>query len=272
MMHYFDVYSRRYARFESLRHAAGLVHAFSTRPDDVSARRDERQAERAARRRQMAADLGFDAERLCYCVQVHETRLAVIDRVAAGGPLEGVDAVVTALPGVPLMTFSADCPLILAYDPRRRVVGVAHASWRCTVALTTQRLIQIMQQKWECEPGDIMAGIGPSAGPCCYEVQQDVFDAAADLPDRAAAFQFREVAVQSDVTRRMFFDLWTANEQLLVSAGLRRENIEQSGICTMCGIDAHTGKRIGGGGPPPFYSFRREKAGCGHFGLMAGLA
>lgn len=250
MLEFFSIENCRYAQFTRLAREPGLAHAFSTRPQDVSARRDGRQAERGARRAQMAMDLGFDPQRLCYCVQVHETRLAVIDRLAAGGPLEGIDAAVTNIRGVPLMTFSADCPLILAYDPVRKVVGVAHASWRCTTALTTRRLIQIMCRKCDCRPGDILAGVGPSAGPCCYEVKQDVWDAAEDLPDRDSAFQQRE--------GRLYFDLWRANESLLLSAGVGRENIEIAGECTMCRNDV-------------YYSFRKEKAGCGHFGLMAGL-
>lgn len=242
---------RRYAQFERLADVGGLVHAFSTRPDDVSARTDARSAERDARRRQMAADLGFDAARLCYCVQAHRTELAIIDAPAPGRRLEDYDAVITDQPSVPIMTFSADCPLILAFDPLRRVVGLVHASWRCTCAFATRQLIETMQRRMACDPLRILAGIGPSAGPGQYEVKKDVFDAAVDLPQRARFFIRRG--------ERMFFDLWAANRAQLEAAGLRGENIETAGICTMTDTEL-------------FYSFRREGAGCGHFGLMAGMA
>lgn len=245
-----QIAGRRYAQFDRLLDVPGLVHAFSTRPDDVSARTDGRSTERDARRRRMASDLGFDADKLCYCVQAHRTELAIIDAPAAGRRMEDFDAVVTDQPGVPIMTFSADCPLILAFDPLRRVVGLVHASWRCTCAFATRQLIDTMRQRFGCDPGRMLAGIGPSAGPEQYEVKQDVFDAAVDLPGREQLFIRRG--------ERMYFDLWAANRAQLENSGVRGENIETAGICTMTDTEL-------------FYSFRREGAGCGHFGLMAGL-
>jgi len=249
-MHVFHVGDRRYAQFHGLRHAAGLVHAFCTRPADVSPRADGDAEIRAARRRQMARDLGLDPDRLVYCQQVHQTRIAVIGDLTMCGPLDACDGVATALPGVPLMTFSADCPLVLVHDPGRRVLGLAHASWRCTVAVLTRRLVEVMHAQFGCQPADLEAGIGPGAGPCCYEVQRDVYEAAADLPQREGVFVRRD--------GRLYFDLWRANHEQLTAAGIRPQNIEVAGVCTMCGDDA-------------FYSFRREGAGCGHFGLLAAL-
>lgn len=249
-MEFFELHDRRYARFDRLGREADLVHAFSTRPQDVSARRDSRQAERAATRARMARDLGLNPENLCYCVQAHDTRLAIIETIRQGGPFEDIDALATALPSTPLMTFSADCPLVLAYDPTRHALGMVHASWRCTVAEATHRLIQVMCQKLGCRAANILAGIGPSAGPCCYQVKDDVFEAAAELPDRDQFFAHRD--------GRMFFDLWQANRAQLMLAGVLPEHIETAGICTMCRTDT-------------FFSFRREGPGCGHFGLMAGL-
>jgi copper oxidase (laccase) domain-containing protein len=81
-------------------------------------------------------------------------------------------------------------------------------------------------------------------------VQDDVYQAAAELPSRASLFVRRE--------GRLCFDLWQANRVLLCAAGLAAENIETAGLCTMCHSDE-------------WYSSRREGPGCGHFGLMAAL-
>lgn len=242
---------RRYAQFERLSAEPDLIHAFSTRPMDVSARTDARSGERDERRRMMAADLGLSPERLCYCVQVHETGQAVIDAPTEARRIEGVDAIITDQPGTPVMTFSADCPLVLVYDPRRRVVGLVHSSWRCTVAFSTRRLVETMRSRFGCEAGELLAGVGPSAGPDRYEVQEDVYAAAAGLPDRDALFR-------RNGDGRMTFDLWESNRRQLVQAGVRANNIEVAGVCTMTDTER-------------FYSFRREGPGCGHFGLMAGL-
>lgn len=250
-MHILTVQGRRYAQFERLRSEPNLIHAFSTRPEDVSPRPDEQQAERAARRRQMAADFGLDPERLCWCMQVHETRIAVIESHQTGEVIEGCDGIVTATPGTAVMTFSADCPLVLVYDPARRVVGLAHGSWRCTVAALPRRLVELMQTRFGCAAAELRAGIGPGAGPCCYEVRDNVFAAAADLPDRDSHFDRR--------SGRLYFDLWSANRALLSDAGVRDENVEVAGVCTLCRNDL-------------FFSLRREDAGCGHFGLMAAIS
>lgn len=217
---------------------------------DVAARQDERQAQRAALRAQMARDCGFDSTRLFHTVQVHETRLARIDEQSLPGPYEGFDALITNVPGAALMTFSADCPLVLVFDPRRRAVGMVHASWRCTVANASELLVKAMCDAYGSAPRDLLAGIGPSAGPAAYEVKADVWEAAAYLPDRDTLFPSRD--------GRMFFDLWRANRGALERAGVRPENIEVAGVCTISNPDL-------------FYSFRREGPGCGHFGLMAGL-
>jgi hypothetical protein len=241
---------RRYARFPRLARQAGLVHAFSTRPEDVSARVDALAKQREANRSQMAVDLGLDPARLHYCVQVHETRIARIDGTSAAGRLEGFDGASTNVPGAALLTFSADCPLVLAFDPRRRALGMVHASWRCTVAGATRLLIEQMREAYGCRPGQLLAGIGPSAGPQRYFVREDVYEAARALPDRDRLFP-----KQGD---GMCFDLWEANRQQLLRTGVPEENIEEARVCTLSESDV-------------FFSFRREGAGCGHFGLMAAL-
>ncbi len=241
---------RRYVAFPRLAGQRGLIHAFSTRPQDVAMRSDNHAAERAARRRQMAADLGLAPDALHCCVQVHKTRIAVVERARPGGALDGFDGVVTAATGAVLMTFSADCPLLLVFDPVRRVVGMAHASWRCTVAGMARRVVATMQTHFGCAAADLLAGIGPSAGPERYEVKGDVYEAAATLPDRDACFSTRD--------GRMYFNMWEANRQQLRACGVAESHIDIAGICTM--TDAAR-----------FYSFRREGPGCGHFGLMAGL-
>jgi hypothetical protein len=249
-MHFVEINGRRYAQFEGLRHEAQLIHGFTTRPWDVSARTDGQAGERAGRRETAATDLGLDARRLHHCVQVHRTQITVVDENGPARALAETDGAAGMVPGMPLMAFSADCPLVLAYDPLLRVVGVVHASWRCTAAGLTSALIETLRREYGCQPARMRAGVGPGAGPCCYEVQDDVYAAAAGLDGREALFPRRG--------GRMHFDLWAANQAQLLAAGLPAERVEVAGICTMCSNGL-------------FYSFRREGPGCGHFGLVAGI-
>lgn len=246
----FHVDDRRYLRFSTLAAVPGLAHAFSTRPHDVSARADEQATMRALRRARMARDLGFDPARLTHTIQVHRTTIAIVDEPCMGRAIDDCDGLITSLARTPLMTFSADCPLVLAVDPVRRVVGMVHASWRCTVAEMSAKLVALMHERFGCDTRAIHAGVGPSAGPESYEVGRDVIEASLHLPGRD-----RIVIARSG---RTYFDLWEANRLQLIHAGVPAEQIEIAGIDTMQATDR-------------LYSFRREGAGCGHFGLMAGI-
>ncbi len=249
-MHFMEIDGRRYAQFEQMRQFPGLTHAISTRPQDVSIRNGGRRDECAERRRRMAIDFRRDPDQLYCCRQIHTPRIEVLEQAVGSRVLEGSDGVVTALPAVSLLTFSADCPLILVFDPIRRVVGLAHASWRCTVARIVTELVDLMKARFGSAPSELHAGIGPSAGPKNYEVKDDVYRAAADLPERDRFFIKRD--------GRMYFDLWRANRSQLELAGIPAAQIELAEICTMSRTDL-------------FYSYRREGVGCGHFCLMAGL-
>jgi len=246
------IHGRRYLQFARLAELDGLVHAFSTRGCDMSTRGGAGAAQRTANRAAFVGDWGLDVQRLCWCEQVHRPQLTVIDRPITDGPrrLAGCDAVISRVAGQPLMAFSADCPLVLVYAPRVGAVGIAHASWRCTVAQITRRLVETLIDLAGAEPSAMLAGIGPSAGPERYEVGEDVCTAAAGLPERERLFPRRN--------GRMFFDLWLANRLQLRAAGLQEENIATAGLCT-----------IGAAGM--FYSYRREGAGCGHFALLAAV-
>lgn len=249
-MRVLTVGERRYAQWERLREVPGLIHAFSTRPVDLSPRDGPGAQEREAARRQMARDWGLDAHRLSWCMQVHRPEIRAVDP-GQTGRLEDCDGVITCHPGIPLMTFSADCPLVLAFDPLLGCLGMVHASWRCTVSGAAQRLVEQMRADFGCHPARMLAGIGPSAGPERYEVGAEVWEAAAALEQRERVFHHRD--------GRLYFDLWEANRLQLARAGIPPGHIEIAGICTMTRTDL-------------FFSRRREGPACGHFALLAGIA
>lgn len=249
-MRFDRVGERRYARFERLAQAPGLVHAFSTRGQDVAPRGGCGAEQRAGNRAAMAADWGLEPARLLHCHQVHKPTLAIVRSLRPAAALADTDSVICSVPGQPVMCFSADCPLVLVYEPAARVLGVAHASWRCTVARITSRLVHAMVEYFGARADRMLAGIGPSAGPQRYEVGPEVYEAAAHLPGHDALFP--------RVDRRTCFDLWRANVAQLTAAGVPEHNIEVAGICTISDGEL-------------FYSYRREGAGCGHFGLIAAL-
>jgi copper oxidase (laccase) domain-containing protein len=114
-----------------------------------------------------------------------------------------------------------------------------------------------MEERFGSNPVDILAGIGPSIGPCCFEVGEEVaerFERA--FPDGGAGLILRKDAPGGP---KAHVDLWRANAKQLAGAGLPESNIETSGMCTSCRNDL-------------FYSHRRESpAGGGRSGRFAAV-
>ena len=172
-------------------------------------------------------------ERIIMAHQTHDDRSLIIDGSFLACPaeerkerLEGVDALITALPGVCVSVATADCVPVLLYAPDRGVVAAVHAGWRGTVAMIAQKTALRMRAEFGCDLARMRAGIGPSIGPDAFEVGEEVVDAfrAAGFPGRV----FRRNAVSG----KAHIDLWEANRAQLLDAGLLAEHMEVAGICT----------------------------------------
>ena len=128
----------------------------------------------------------------------------------------------------------ADCTPVLLADPRHKAVAAVHAGWRGSAVRAASAAVHAMQHAFDTRPGDLLAGIGPAIGPCCYEVGQDVVDAFADRPELISDSRL---------------DLWQANRQALIEAGVPAEQIEMANICTQCESERFFSHRANGGVP-----------------------
>ncbi|MGE0362373.1 MAG: peptidoglycan editing factor PgeF [Vicinamibacterales bacterium] len=161
--------------------------------------------------------------------QVHGAVVAVVDAAAAGPSRPEADALITRVPGAALAVVTADCVPVLLADPVSGAVGAVHAGWRGTAANIAGAAVAAMADRWGVPPARLTAAIGPSIGACCYEVGDELEGAfvAAGHDARALAAWFRR-----DDRGRLRLDLWTANRDLLVAAGLRPEQVHVAGLCT----------------------------------------
>ncbi len=234
-------------RFSHLSREPWLEHGISTRHGGVSEGRcatlntsftvgdDESHVEENLAR--IARAVGTERNRLFAAYQVHSNTATVVDALTPGRPR--CDILVTRAPERTLMLRFADCtPMVLA-DPVRRAVGVAHAGWRGTAQRAANAAVRAMVEAFDSKPEDLLVGVGPSIGPCCYTVGQEVVDAFADRP-----WVF---AVGGDGTMRL--DLWEANRRGLLEAGVPSNAIEVSQICTQCHADEFFSHRANGGHP-----------------------
>lgn len=175
--------------------------------------------------------------------QVHGTNIVYVndmDYYRRINKEEGIDGLITDKPNVLLVTYYADCVPLFFLDPKEKVVALAHAGWRGTLNNIGGKMVSTMIDNFNSDPFNILVGIAPSIGPCCYEVGKDVVDEFKEKK------WYLEDIFKYGINGKYYLNLWKANENILLSNGIPKENITISEICTSCNV----GK---------FYSYRREK-------------
>lgn len=176
---------------------------------------------------QLADAAGIETRRVVRLNQVHGCRVAMVDREPPAGEFEA-DAVATRAGDLVLTVRVADCVPVLIADRATGAVAAVHAGWRGTQAGIVAGAVQRLAQAYGSVAADLRAAIGPSIGPCCYEVGDDVRDA------------FHASGWRDDVLGRWFgepvghLDLWRANREQLVGAGVADSSIALSSLCTAC--------------------------------------
>lgn len=199
-----------------------------------------------------------DAELPYYVVQPHQVHgieiREVTDPMTTREQLEGVDALITNVPGVAISVRTADCIPVLLYDPVHKAIAAVHAGWRGTVQRISQKVIDFMHELYGTNGADLKAVIGPGIGPESFQVGQEVADAFLE-----AGFPIGQIlkdcgpkapTADNPMNGGLHIDLWLANQLLLEQSGVKSQNIQVAGICTYRNNDR-------------FYSARREGTKCG---------
>jgi len=188
----------------------------------------------------------IEGKELIYANQKHGAQLIVLaknDKVNINAPFAG-DAMIADILNKYLVVQVADCQSLLIYDPVQHVVANVHSGWRGSVKNIIDKTIKEMEKRFGCRPKNIIAGIGPSLGPCCAEFINYKKEIPANL------WKYKN--------NYNFFDFWALSRDQLLDAGLLTKNIYLSNICTKCNTDL-------------FFSFRGEGT-TGRFASVIGLA
>ena len=257
-----------------------LRHGFSTRSGGVSTvygakclnlgwtKEDAPAA--VAENRRLLVDKVAPSAKLVTIRQVHSNHIQAVNaQDALAGRLETPegkavlegDGLITNAPGILLAAGTADCVPVLIVDPVRRAVGAFHAGWRGTVTRIAERGVEAMQAQYGSSPSDLWAAIGPSIGPCCYTVGNEVWDRfGAEFPYAAELFQ--AAAVEKDASA-LKVNLWEANRRQLLDAGVPAERITTLGECTACTMDP--------AGEPKYFSHRAQAGRTGRMLNVIGI-
>lgn len=234
-----------FLRFPSLSKLDFINHAFSTRIGGVSENefksmnlnfsRGDNPESVYENYKIFCKAAGFDYNTLVSSKQDHNTNVRKVTKDDCGigiwreHDMESVDALVTNEPNVTLVTHYADCTPIFLADPEKKVIALAHAGWRGTIAKIGEITVETMQEEYGCDPTDIIAVVGPAIGFCCYEVDAPVFEEFASLTELKPAY-----FTQTLGHGKYLIDLKETNRRMLMEAGLLSINITISDVCTKC--------------------------------------
>jgi YfiH family protein len=217
-------------------------HVFTTRHHAAVRARPAPGAPLAVEPGPALAALGVDVGAVRFARQVHGVTCLVVDAGAPGLAGDG-DALISTRRGVPLAVFTADCVGLILADREAGALAVAHAGWRGTVGGLAGRLVGTLVTRAGVRPERLVAAIGPSIGPCCYEVDGPVME-----PLRAAFPGDWARWTTAKGPGKWWLDLWQANADQLAAAGVPAGAILNPRLCTACGRDL-------------FFSYRREGPG-----------
>lgn len=177
--------------------------------------------------------------------QEHHTNLHVCTEVDCGRGVTrergyaDIDGLLTDRTGVVLCTQYADCVPLFFVDPVRRAVATSHAGWRGTVARIGALTVERMCREYGCKRENILAAVGPSIGPCCFEVDAPVQQAFAALDEADGCIR--------PTGDKFFIDLWAVNRRILEAAGVPAAHITVTDLCTRCHPDVFWSHRATGG-------------------------
>jgi YfiH family protein len=270
-----------------------LWHGFSTRQGGVSkayctedapgelnlgyTQADERAAVAHNRALFTEAVTGDPATPLITLRQIHSNLVRVVTAADAARqqPMKA-DGIITNATGVLIGIQTADCIPVIVADRKLRIVAAFHAGWRGTVKRIVETGVGRMRTEFGCRPQDIVAAIGPGAGPCCYAVGEEVlseFDSqfvygrelfhevySADAVHNKYPMLFltQRAPGHSPIGPGLHLDLIEANRRQLLDAGLRAQSIHVTGGCTHCQTDL-------------FFSHRASRGYAGRMMAVIGI-
>ncbi|MBW8330408.1 MAG: peptidoglycan editing factor PgeF [Prolixibacteraceae bacterium] len=242
-------------KFESFRKYKDIAHFITTKEGWISGNKPrftgDQEADYSGFRKELAISCEVKVEKFMFPRQTHSDHIVEVTSGTDSTIISGTDALITNEPGLFICVQTADCVPILLFDPQKKVVAAIHAGWRGTVSKIAQKTIQQMTEKFDCQPTDIVAGIGPSIHMHAYEVGAEVVEAVN------ANFNNSSALLKPSLNEgRAYFDLWEANQTVLIESGIPEENIELMGLCSFEHSDL-------------FYSARRDGADTGR--MVSGI-
>ncbi|MGL1894377.1 MAG: peptidoglycan editing factor PgeF [Spirochaetaceae bacterium] len=185
--------------------------------------------------------LGCDYNKYTHGNQIHSDIIHIVDNNNIGLNTFSCDALITKEVDVLLNIFVADCVPIVIFDPINRVGALCHCGWKGTYKKLLIKTISKLVDNYNSSIPDLLIGIGPSIGGCCYNVSEDLYTKFAPTTGEGYI-----------KNKKYYLDLKEINKNQSLNIGIINSNIEVMNICTSCNNDM-------------FFSFRKEGEPSGRF-------
>ncbi len=223
-----------------------LTHCFTTRHGGVSKgectslnlsfnRRDSKENV-ISNYHIIAEAIGVDFNKMVLSNQIHDKKIRFVSAEDAGKGLArdsdiiGYDGLTTNVPGIPLVTFYADCVPVLMLDPVKKAITAVHSGWKSTLENISGEALELMKQIYKSDLKDLQIAIGPSICQNCFEVGEDVYGLFK------TKYPWCDTYVDSR-NGKYYINLQQIISRVLTDAGVPDNNILVSGVCTKCNND-----------------------------------
>jgi YfiH family protein len=202
--------------------------------------------------------LSIDYRTVVTAQQVHKDKIALVRKEDKGKGafkyskgIAQADALITDIPGIPLLMCYADCVPVFILDPVKKAIALIHSGRKGTELELTLKTLFKMKKIFETNPRSCLAAIFPSIGPCCYNIKEE--NKIDDYWLNEVKYNGDPISLQNKSGRSL--DLRKANYRQLIKGGVEKKNIFVNEICTA----DHPGL---------FFSYRRDKGSTGRMAAI----
>ena len=225
---------------------------------------------------ELGQSIGLNQERMVKTIQKHTSIVRIVTNENAGEGVirpitgkidgkeasEGYDGLVTNEKGLLLCTVEADCVPVYLLDTEKKVIGMVHSGWKGTVKKISEVAINLMVEKFGCNPANILVGIGPHICKDCYEVGQDVYDEFAQIfsKEKLNRIFYRKNDKKSE--QKYLLNLEEAVKLTVMECGVPESNISSTGYCTLHSEVTLEEGQNKSSETIRFCSYRRTKSPC----------
>ena len=214
---------------ELLKYADKLQHAYSLKPLQFSDKNDQA----PANYEKICKALEIDSNKIIKSAQKHTDIIKDIKEYTAE-KFEFVDGFITNNKNIPLVTKYADCTPIILYDKIKNVIGNVHSGWRGTLQRISAKAVKLMIEKYNCNPADMVVCIGPCIKQCHFQVEEDFIDKFnKEFGNIDKYYKIGEVI---EGKQKYYFDTTNLIIDYLIEIGIKKENIFDSNICSVCKV------------------------------------